>query len=524
MGNSEISEAPVRSSAPSSGRRTLLVNYLLQLVNQGLRMSMQLLLVPLFLAAWGAETYKDWVLLVSTATFLSSCSLGTPVYFGNRFLGLIARRDRAAFQRELRTALFCTLAIGCMAVIIAYALLFGLGSSGVLAGVSMDRKTIYGSLLLLTLPVTFSFSEEALRSIYRAEGEFSRGEVVFALYILCYIICTVAALALKMPPPVVAGCSFASSVLLATGVITDLKRRYSNISLGIRIPSIEGLRHIASNSLLFFTSPLSQAIVQNGPLLLFGALGLPALPILSYTLGRTVTGLARQAAFQFAVGSGIEMARYQANGELESCRQLYTMTGRIVAGLVGLFGGFTLFAAGPFIAVWTHGVVHSPPQLIAFFLAGIFLAAPGQSGLMLLNYANVARPLALAWCAQAGLGMVASAALVPLFGVDAAAVSFAAAEAIAVGLWLPLAVDKYYGFSAVKQIAICLLLGGAGFIWSGVVAKLGFALGLSGLRGLVAIGALWAVIALPPFFVIILPSAERRRLASRARSFALRSG
>src|SRR5258708_5733675 len=196
MANVTDQEPLTRKGRPEApARRRLAVNYFFQLLNQLVRICEQLLLVPLYLAAWGTEVYKDWVVLYAIMTFLTSCNFGTETYFGNRFIEFVARGDREAFRRELMTAMFCTLAVG---------------------------------LLVLLLP------------------------------------------------------------------------------------SLGDLRRLLPPSLLFFTLPLSLALVQSGPVMLFGALGVSALPILSYTLIRTFTGLTRQAANQFAVGSGIEMARQQA--------------------------------------------------------------------------------------------------------------------------------------------------------------------------------------------------------------------
>ena len=493
-----------------------------QLLNQVIRISAQLLLVPLFLAAWGPAIYKDWVVLFSIMSFLTTCNLGAGTYFANRFIELVARGERSALRRELRTALFCALTVGIVVLLAGYAAMIAYDSQGFLASTAMGRKVIWECLVLMTFPVSYSFCEEILRSMYRAEGEFNRGECVFAIYAVVLLISVATVLALRMPPMVAASCYFVVPALLFAAVIIDLKHRYADIVIGFRVPTRTELRVIVAPSLLFFTAPLSVALVQSGPIILFGALGVAAVPVLSYTLVRVVAGLARQAAYQFAIGSGIEMARHHLQGERQDCYRLYQATGQIVTGLVGLFSGFILWATAPFLAFWTHGTVPSDSIMLICFLGGLFLSAPGQAGLMLLNFANYPRPLAIAWCGQAVIGLALSAALVPSFGVAAAAFGFAVVESVATGLFLPLVVQRRFGYSAIGQLARSFAVGALAFGWSALVASAIFRLGLGGLEGLVLDGLLWAVITIPPFGMVMLPPPQRRRLLSRLRGLVAR--
>lgn len=509
-----------RRTAPARGRYRLLSNYSFQLLNQLLRIGSMLLLVPLYLAAWGTEVYKDWILIFAVATFLSTCSLGLTTYFGNRFIELVARHDRTAFQRELRLALTCAFGVGVVVAALGIALALASSESRLWNTSAMGDPTLLACLVLMISAVPLSFCEETLVTIYRAQGEFSRGECVFSIQLSALLIGTAALLALGMTPIFVAGWFLCIQVMVLVGVVIDLRRRYEGISLGVETPSLAELKHIVPRSLLFFTSPLSMALVQNGPIMLFGVLGVPAVPVVGYTLVRTVTGLARQAAYVFAIGSGIEMARHNARDERSACHELYRITGQIVTGLAGLFGGFTLWATAPFLALWTHGTVHGDFPLVLAFLGGILLSAPGQAGLMLLTYSNVPKPVALAWCSQAVLGLVLAAAFVPVFGVTAAALGLAIGETLMIGLYLPFAVQRHFGFAAGEHFIRCFTVGGVAFAWSALVAGVAFDLALGGFSGFILMAALWAVLAAPPCVLLVLPPQHKKRLLSRIRRLA----
>ncbi|HEX7969725.1 MAG TPA: hypothetical protein VF502_15995 [Stellaceae bacterium] len=519
--DSPTEELPiVRAKSKPRASYRLAGNYFAQLFNQLVRIGWMLLLVPLYLAVWGPETYKDWIVIVALATFLASCNLGLTSYFGNRFIELVARHDHDAFRRELRKSLCCTLGVGAIVVVAGLGLILAYHLKGGLSTGGMTEAAFLGCLLLVAFPVPLSFWEETLVTIYRAQGEFTRGECVFAIHLTTLLVTVAALLALRMPPLVVASCFPIIQMMVLTGVFVDLRRRYEDITIGLAVPSLAELRRIMPQALLFFTAPLVMALVQSGPIMLFQLFGVAAVPIIGYTLMRTVTGLARQAAYAFAVGSGIEMARHEVRGEREACQQLYQITGKIVTGLAGLFGGFTLWAAGPFLLLWTHGTVVGDWALVLAFLGGILLSAPGQAGLMLLTYANFPRPLAVAWCTQAALGLTLAAAFIPFFGVAAAALSLAVAEILWIGLYVPFVVQRLFRFSAAQQLMRCFAVGVPVFAWSALVAKFAFELSLGGFLGLIATAALWSVLAVPPCVLIVLPPQYKRTLLSRLRRFA----
>lgn len=524
-----MNESAAEDIAPGPGRpeaappRRMLSNYFLQLLNQLIRLCESILLVPLCLSAWGPDAFRDWVVLFSVMMFVGICDFGTITYFGNRFLALTATGDRERFRRELRIGLSCTLTLGIGILVVAYGLLYGYDSLGLFRPMAMSKTAVYASLVMMTLPISIQFSEEMLRTLYRANGEFGRGEAAFALFAIAWLIGFAIVLVLKLPPVAAAALRLVLPALMAVAVIFDVTHRYPGIVLRFAMPTLAELRHLAPQALLLFTAPLSLAIVQSGPVMMFAVMGLSSIPVLSYTLVRTVTGLARQAAFQFAVGTGIEMARHEARDERDACRRLYGATGAIVTGLVGLFSGFILWAATPFLASWTHGTVPADMPLVLAFLGGLLFAAPGQAGLMLLTYRNHAKPLAVAWGSFALGGMVLAGVLVPQFGVAAAAFSFGLSESIAVGLLVPFVIQRQFGFSAVQHITRSLATGILAFAWSAVIARLVFDLNLTGLKGLFLAGVLWAPLAFPPVILVLLQPRQRRMLFARLWRFGTRA-
>src|SRR6266550_8137690 len=71
-----------------------------------------LLLVPLFLRAWGPSTYGNWLTLTAMISYLTLLELGGQSYLANLLTFAHARNDRAAFGRYLSEGVSLFLGLG----------------------------------------------------------------------------------------------------------------------------------------------------------------------------------------------------------------------------------------------------------------------------------------------------------------------------------------------------------------------------------------------------------------------------
>jgi O-antigen/teichoic acid export membrane protein len=489
-------------AAPRIGRR-LYGNYVSQLANSGLRIAEQLVLVPLYIHVWGVELYKDWMLIGAIGNVLITCNFGTEYYFGGHFLADVARGDLKSFDRNLRTALFCTAAVSIGLLALGGVALALVDVPAAIQITALDHRTAYAMLIAVCVPVMVLISAQVLHPVYRAFGDFTRGEYVFALYTVAQIGSVALALLQHAAPLTVALCYLIVPFCFSAALFADLLRRYPRVRFGLAVPTIEELRSIVPMSLLYFTFPISLALMLNGTLLLFGLLKVSAIGIVTYNSYRIFTGVTQNVANQFAIGCGIEMARQLAKGEIAACRRLYGVTGKIVTGLAGLFAGISIPLSGPFISLWTKGAVGAEHSLLIAFLAGIFVGAPGQAALMLLRYGNHPRPLALAWLGQSVGGLALAYLAYPMFGVAGAALAFSLCQFIFVGLFLPLAIERMFGCSAARHLFSSYAVGAVAFGLSYAAAVGAFSLGLTGFMGLILTGLVWAAAMALPALVLL---------------------
>jgi O-antigen/teichoic acid export membrane protein len=495
--------------------RRLLGNYLFQTMNLGVRLVENLLLVPLYIYAWGPILYKDWIILFALASFLSWCTLGIDEYFGNLFLRDVSLGDFATLRRRVRLSLFVATCVTLVICVPLYAVLaFGDFRSMLRLSV-MDDATALHCLVAMTLPLWVWFGAAVLRGCYRAYGDFSRGECIFAIYNASQIGAAAVALALKVPPQGLAFVFMTGPILYAVGMTIDIRRRYPEVTLGFAIPTAREWREIVPQSLYYFTSPLATALNMNGILLFFGAMGIGALETVQFNVLRVFTGITRQlGANSFAIGSGIEMARQMNQGDRAACQRLYAATGRIVSIIGGVLAGVSLPLSGPFVTLWTHGTVAADRPLILSFLIGIMLAAPGRASLMLLRYTNNANAVAWSSAAYAFGGLALMVPLASHWGGFGVALAFAITETAAIGLYPPIVVSRTFHFGAARHLGESYLAGALAFAVSyGAAAALFAGMAPHPLSILLRLLA-WAACALPSSVFLVLSREQRRRLAA----------
>ncbi len=514
-------EAPVAPGGTARGARLarrLFSNYAFQTMNWGVRLIEQLVLIPLYFYAWGAVYYKDWIIVFAVVAFLGWCTLGTDEYFGNLFLHSVSTGNRAALKRQVRLGLFAALCV----TLLVFAVLCGtLATTDVvhLLGLSaMDRRTALFCLVIMTLPMWLWYGAEVLHGVYRAYGDFSRGECLFGIYNVTQLASVAALLAFKAPASAVAVAYAVLPIVYVVVMTADINRRYRDIRLGLAVPSLAEWRRIVPQSLSYFTSPLATALTQNGTLLLFGLVGISALETVKFNVLRIFTGLTRQIGAQsFAVGSGIEMARQHAQEDHEACRRLYADTGRIAACLGGVLAGVSIPLSAPFVALWTHHAVAADMPLVLIFLAGIFLSGPGRAALMLLRYTNHAHAIAWSNGLYAGAGMALAVPLAAAYASHGVALAFAVTETVAIGLYPPILVRLLFGFGAARHLLLSYLAGGLAFALSFGVASLLFGSPAIGAVALAVRLVAWSVIVLPLAALLVVPRAPYARLRAAGR-------
>ncbi len=318
---------------------------------------MQLVTVPIWLTAWGATKYGEWLILWAIPGYLTLCDLGFGDASGSAMTVEVAAGNREAALKIYHSswALLALISAGASAILISgvwavpWATLFHLTT------LSSYQASVV--LLLIGLYALLTQQNGMFESGYRCDGYFAEG-VYFALILRVAETCAAAAAAVLTNSFI----AVAGTYLFVRGVGTlayglELRRRSPWLTLSVRFADRETIRGMLKPAFGFIILPLGQALSYQGySMIIATSLGPAAVTMFATlrTLSRTVlqisSALGRALWPEFSMAFGAK--------DLPLARKLYRHALQATIGLSSVCGAI-LWAAGPSIySVWTHKQVH----------------------------------------------------------------------------------------------------------------------------------------------------------------------
>lgn len=482
------------------------------------RLVQQLLMVPLFLRAWDATVYQDWLLLAAAISFLSLVDLGLRHYLGNLLLITWSKGEAMAFDRALRIGLAIYTGLILVALPLVSAAAWVVATRGWLAFGTATPNVILTVIVIMAVHALLAMPQGLIFSLYAARGDMARGVNLATASVALETLAVGAALWRGSPPVEVALIYLGTFAIFAAVVRIDLGRRYRDLRFGpIRPTIVEALGSI-SRAIDYVVIPLAQAAVLNGTVLILGVMaGASAAPVVAFTTMRTLANVVRQIVNQAAQVTSTELTRLHAAGDRPRVARLYAASARFLGGAGGLLAGAVLAVAPDFLTIWTRGKVAYDAWAFAGLLGAIMLALPGHIAMVLLYTSNQPRALSKATVAFGLIGMVGAVPAAHWAGLAGVAWVLAAAELATIGL-LPWQVARAMGLPALRPAMVA---------WG--AATVGFAIGFGvafvelmfmsekNLNTLVIVGIFWCGIVTLPACFLLLDGEGRRQVLGRIR-------
>lgn len=475
-----------------------------------LRIVQQLLLVPLFLGAWGIDTYNDWLLInAGTALITTLDSGGIQPHFTGLMQEQFVRGDLAAYHRTARIACFTYLVtIVALAVVLAASGLI-VDWLGVIGVGHMPRQTALWTFALVTLNIFAMLPMGAAQGPYRAHGEYDRGVAVGSIIVALQIVVPGALLMFGRSSISIAWGLLACSTTGWAIVLGDQRLRYGKLPWGLAIPTAQELRTLTRNWVYFMVQPFASWLTLQGPLLVLGHLAGPTETV-TFSTARTISGIARQITHQFAYPFGFEVSLLLIREDAVALGRFLKNAVSAVGIAGGLLAGIVIVASGPLSEIWLHGRIEINTQLITALSVAVVLSAPAQVFLIALNFSNRPRVVANGVFGYAVIGLLLSMILVRDLGATGVAIGLGVGETVAIAAYVPFQVTRQVGAAGLSIVEL-------GLLRTVAAAIIGFSVALgielvwpptSYLR-LFAFGLLWAVVVSATTFALLLDSGQR---------------
>lgn len=343
-------------------------NFLSQVIN----LTSRILLVPLFLKAWGVDVYGEWILLSSIAAYLSLTDFGGNLYILNRLTQAYAQNDIPLFRKVLHTGMALFLILPCIAFLAFITLVLLIPPESLLQIPKTEHSVVVLVLSLLAFQCVFAMPQGILTGIYRSVGLLPRGVMLGNLMQCLQLTLISGGLWLGGDMVWIACLQILPFILVALIAVCELNKRFPQFEIvSLKSAELTTGRTFIIPSLHFFFIQIAQAVSIQGTILVVGALFDPVKVVLFSTL-RTISSTMRQLTWIVSFSAWPEMIRLDAVQHPDKLKILFRAIFRSTfAGGTVLIGVFHFFG-GEIYHLWLGPAVEYQQGLMDLLLLYIF--------------------------------------------------------------------------------------------------------------------------------------------------------
>lgn len=423
--------------APGKSRhRSVLANLIATIVSQALAIGSQIVLVPVYLTAWGNDTYGDWLTVSALSGYFSLTDMGMQMYVVNRLTGHAVRGEEQEFRSTYHSALALYALLSGAALCILSGLAFLLPWDLWFAGRALNGPVVQVIVFVLGVSIVISVWAGFIGSMYRVFGEPERSTTLGLIQRALVLAVTFAMLAARRPPVDMALMQLVAPLVYLWWASRDVSRRTS-----LATPSLADASRRVSLSLLvpsglFALLGVANGLTLQGSLLVASAsLGPAAVTI--FSTSRTLANVVKQGVSLIGYVAWPEFTRIDASGSSSSLATGHRLLVKIVS-LCTAWIVCSLWFTGAFVHQrWTRGLAHFDQVLLQVLLAHALVMAPSGASGVLLAATNRHRALSLLYLLQGVVTILLCMVLVRVFGLPGIGLAILATDVLLFSLLIP---------------------------------------------------------------------------------------
>lgn len=343
------------------------------------------LLVPLYLVAWGSETYGRWLALTALTSYLSLVDLGGQVYIGNRLAEAFAQQRYTDFIELLRRgfSIFAMLGLVVWALMVAGLLM-------PITGWTRAEKLV---VFFTATNTVVGVPGGVLVSCYAAIGRVTRGSMIGNITRLGSLAMFMAALSLRLGIEGYAAVCWLSGVIGTTIIVVDLRRqaqelfrpRFSAAAMRDAWPLLRA-------SLPYWVFALSGALSLQGVVSIL-SVATDGATVASYSTHRAAASLILYAGSLLRSALWTELTFLAARSDFDRIRQVVSLAVRSSTWVAAVAGAGICMAAPFGYALWTRSQLTLDVPLLVILAVQAVLASGWSTVAWPLMAANQPRSL-----------------------------------------------------------------------------------------------------------------------------------
>ena len=363
-------------------------------LGQAINVASKIVLVPLFLRAWGVDIYGEWLLLSSFVAYLSLVDLGGQVYIVNRLTQAYACQDISQFRKILHSGLALFLTLPAAALVIFVVVISFYPPEIYLNIAKTSHPVVLVVSVMLATQFLISLPQGILVGVYRAVGLLPTGVMLGNLIIFSQFVLTGIGLLSQVGMIWIAVFQVLPYGIVAGIALADLHKRFPNFDvLSLRQSDLSTVLAFVRPSLNFLSIQFSQLFTIQGTVLIAGIL-LGSVQVVVYSALRTIAHAIKQLLSLITHTAWPELTRLDASNDTERLHRLFRFVLRTaMAGACVFFAIFHLWGEKIY-HLWLGGSLEYSQNLMDLILVYVIQLAFWTACSHVLMATNMHRTLA----------------------------------------------------------------------------------------------------------------------------------
>jgi len=394
------------------------------------------ILVPLFLGAWGQSVYGEWLTIYALVSYLPLVNIGMQDYVVNLLTQSYTKADLKRYTKIFHSALRLYLAIVIFFLFAFLIFVFVAPFPDWLNIKSTNDNLVRVSTFMLGAYLLLGMPFGLIVGLYKSLGEYPR-RVLFANFQRVLLLGLLAlVLLLKGNFIFAAGVHLVVLLSLLLFVLYDIKHRHPEMDFGLSAADWRLSFTFIGPGLLFLSITLANALkIQGSVLVVSTSLGAGLVAV--YCVHRTLANLVMSITGSIKNAVWPEMTAMEAGRNPEKLRLTYNLLVKLSLLMAFSFSVFLFFTGKNIIRVWTQGRIVFHPAFWIMLLAYLPLNCLWEtSGIVQISTNNHKR-FSLCRLSSSLLGLILAVILTKKWGIAGTLSGFIFAE-LAICWMIPL--------------------------------------------------------------------------------------
>ncbi|MDA9444635.1 hypothetical protein XH98_37360 [Bradyrhizobium sp. CCBAU 51745] len=397
-------------------RRRIRSAFVAYLFARTIRVAEQIILVPLFLSSWGAQSYGEWLAVAALAGFAAMANLGVGQVAAAEVILQSTRNEFSKASRVIVTSLV-TIVASITISLVGLGVIVAVADLRALVGIGLDDMPMPALLVVMLAGATLvTFLSEPLAGTLSAAHGAAVPNAIAAISKTIELVCIAIALRVGAGPLAVAGIMLAGAALNVAFHLVWAYYRVSWLSFSLANFDLEFLTRTWRSAAGFFLIFVCVNIlgIYLPRLLVSHSLGPVALA--TFSVLATYTKTARNLATMTSQATQVEIGRLWASGETKNVRRLVRGMLRKATLLAAALLVAELVLAPTIVPRWTGGHVPLDWELMIALALVALLGCYFDGTLLAASALNQVGLIALGYALGLLIGIVAAAVLLPWTG------------------------------------------------------------------------------------------------------------